>query len=95
MLILESRAYEKKVEKLIKGNYLLKSKIDKAKDLLLIDPFCIPLKTHKVITVKNAEKYSSYVTGNLRIIWRFEKDNNTIIFLVTIGGHSGKDKVYK
>lgn len=94
MLILESRAYKKKVKKLIKGNPLLRNRIDKTKDLLSVDPFYPSLRTHNVATLKNVLKFSSHVTGDLRIIWRFEKDNNTIIFLITIGGHSGKDKVY-
>lgn len=45
-------------------------------------------------------RFSSRVTGNLRIIWRYaEKEGSLkelqIISLVDVGGHSGAKKVYK
>jgi len=39
--------------------------------------------------------YSSKVTGDLRIIWNFDKNNNLFLILLDLGGHEGKNKVYK
>lgn len=57
-------------------------------------PFFVTLKTHKVSTKIWGTAYSSRVTNDLRVIWKFDKDKITIMFL-QIGGHSGKNSVYK
>jgi len=59
------------------------------------NPFSSPLKTHKANTRLHGVRFSSSISKNLWIIWDFGEDENTIILLLTIGGHSGKNKVYK
>lgn len=57
------------------------------------NPFFPTLKTHKVQVKGHGNHYSASVTTDISIIWDFVDD--TIILLITIGGHSGKSKVYK
>ncbi|HEC64789.1 MAG TPA: hypothetical protein ENI23_05825 [bacterium] len=70
----------------------------RSRDILLRisdNPFRISLRTHKVNTRFLGKAYSSRVTANLRITWRFVKDNPEEIIILDIGGHEGKHKVYK
>jgi len=76
-----------------KNNNLLSKKILMVHEKLSINPFLKELGTHKVSAVVGENRFSSRVTGDLRIIWEFE--NNTIILLLTLGGHPGSKKVYK
>jgi mRNA-degrading endonuclease YafQ of YafQ-DinJ toxin-antitoxin module len=87
--ILPSHTFKKKTAKLIKKDPSLRKKILKVTDQLALDPFHKGLKTHKANTVKYGLKYSSRVTGDLRIVWDF--DGEKIILLLTISGH----EVYK
>jgi len=60
-----------------------------------IDPFQDCLKSHKVNTKLNGIRWSSRVTGDIRIIWDFESGLVNVINIFNIGGHSGQSKVYK
>jgi mRNA-degrading endonuclease YafQ of YafQ-DinJ toxin-antitoxin module len=85
----------KKIKKLITKNPLLLDKIAKATDNLRIDPFYPSLKTHTVISKQFGEKYSSSITGDLRLIWHFDEqtDQVEIIEILDVGGHSGNGSV--
>jgi mRNA-degrading endonuclease YafQ of YafQ-DinJ toxin-antitoxin module len=53
------------------------------------------LKTHKIFMPNNTYRYSSSVTGDIRIIWNYDIDGIIqFIELIDIGGHSGKSGVY-
>lgn len=93
-IVKTSSLFERRYKKLTKGNKQLKKRVRKVVELLSKNPFSSNLNTHKV-NVKNftGEYYSSTVTGDIRIIWEFE--DKIIILIVNIGGHSGKNKVYK
>ena len=39
--------------------------------------------------------FSSRVTGNIRIVWDYSENEINVIDVFDIGGHEGKDKVYK
>jgi len=68
---------------------------DKIEDTLLElgnNPFKRSLRTHKVRTRDSGVAYSTRLTGDLRVIWKFEKGK--IILILAIGGHSGKHSVY-
>lgn len=80
---------------LSKENKELEKKIRKALHLLEQDPTYPSLKTHKVNSKNYGEKWSSWVTGAVRIIWDYDKENRLVIILLTIGSHSGTHKVYK
>jgi mRNA interferase YafQ len=91
-----SKLFEKKVKKLTTKNEELKMLILAKLELLALDPFNITLKSHKVHASKISQKvYSSSINGNIRIIWDFDNEEINIIELLSIGGHDGKDGVYK
>ena len=80
------------IQKLKKRDANVGKKIEKVLYKLAINPFEIGLKTHKVKTKMNGSVYSTRITGDLRIIWKFE--GGKIILVLAIGGHSGKHSVY-
>jgi hypothetical protein len=63
---------------------------------LRVNPFYPSLKSHKTTTKTAKGKcFSSRITGDIRIIWNYNKNEICAIDLINIGGHEGKDKVYK
>jgi len=88
-------SFEKPYKKLTQGNEQLKKNVRKVFKLLEIDPKYPSLHSHKVETPDFGERWSSRVTGDIRLIWDFDEDNNLIILVLDIGGHSGSGKVYK
>lgn len=82
-------------KKLVKGNPTLLKKFKKALAILSQDPFYSSLKTHKVETKKYQNVYSSLITGDVRVIWKFDKEVKTILLILETGTHSGANQVYK
>ncbi len=80
-------------KKYSKSNKQLEGKIDNAIAALLENPFSPSLRTHLVNTRSYGKKYSSRITGDLRLIWDFSESRISILALA-IGGHSGKKGVY-
>ena len=93
--IIRSNQFKYIFKKLIKNNILLDKKIIFIIYLISINPKDKGLKSHKINSFKGKTAWSSRVNGDLRIIWNYGKENTTEIHLLKIGGHSGKDKVYK
>jgi mRNA-degrading endonuclease YafQ of YafQ-DinJ toxin-antitoxin module len=84
--------FKRAYKKYIKNNSLIEEKIKSAIKALSKDPFYSGLKTHKITSRLYGIKYSSRVTGDLRIIWDFE--GSTLIICYALGGHDGGG-VYK
>lgn len=82
-------------DKVIGENLIIKKKLRKTLEKLTIDPSHPSLKSHKVNTQDYGIRWSSWVTGDIRIIWDYHNKDRLILILLTIGGHSGKHKVYK
>jgi addiction module RelE/StbE family toxin len=82
-------------KKLTKKNNLLIKKFSKALKLLSENPLHNSLKSHKVDTINNEDVFSSWVTGDIRIIWLYNKEKKLVIVLLEAGSHSGSNKVYK
>ncbi len=80
---------------LIKGNKKFEKRADKALRLLKSNPFYPSLKSHKVNTRNFGEKWSSWITSDIRIIWDFNKAEAQIILLFAIAKHSGSHREYK
>ncbi len=59
----------------------------------MLDPYYPSLKTHKVDITNFGVVYSSRVTGDIRIVWKYL--NRDTIVILTTGGHDGKSSVYK
>lgn len=88
-------SFEPTYKALIKGNEELEKRTEKALRLLKNDPFYPSLKSHKVNTRSFGEKWSSFITSDLRIIWDFDKEEKLIILLFAITKHSGSHREYK
>lgn len=89
-----SDTFKVRVEKLTAKDLPLKKKTIKALTILTSNPKHRSLRSHKVTTKDFGEKWSSWVTGDIRIIWDYHPAENQVIQVFSIGGHSGKDKVY-
>jgi mRNA-degrading endonuclease YafQ of YafQ-DinJ toxin-antitoxin module len=87
--------FAKKYKKLITKDANLKVRIDSVLERLGQDPKDPKLDSHKVKTPKFGQCFSSIITGDLRLIWSHNENNEVeIIDLLDIGGHSGGGKVY-
>lgn len=82
-------------KKLIKKTPLLKKKFTKVLKLLADNPKHGSLKSHKVDTLNNRDVWSSWVTGDVRVIWMYDEEQKMIIILLETGTHSGSNRVYK
>ncbi len=80
---------------IIKNNQELEKRTEKSLRLLKNDPFYPSLKSHKVNTRSFGERWSSRITGDLRIIWDFDEAKKQIILLFAITKHSGAHREYK
>ncbi len=93
--IAATKPFDRQYQKLIKKNKELIQNFIDVVEKLRINPFQSTLKTHKVMSRKYGEAYSSSITGDLRLIWCFDNEQILIIILLDIGSHSESRKVYK
>ncbi len=88
-----TKNFQKSLEKIVKKDPNIKNRIDKTLRILLVNPYYPSLNTH--VINQNEFQYdkvlSSRVTGDVRILWAFDHDENLVIILLKIGGH---DQVY-
>ena len=85
--------YERDFKKIARKDKSLALKILDVSEELSVNPFSIGLRTHMVRISSLGRVYSSKVSGDIRILWTLEEED--IILLHRIGGHSGSSKVYK
>ena len=90
-----SLSYKDSLDRFVKTDRILKKRLMTALKKLSLDPAHPSLKSHKVNTSKYGVQWSSRVTGDIRIIWKYGTSERLIIILLDIGGHSGSRKVYK
>ena len=88
-----SKVFFRIYDKLISRNSHLEKKYSKCLTQLVFDPYYPSLKTHKVDITNVGVVYSSRVTGDIRIIWKYL--NRDTIIILTTGGHEGKSSVYR
>ena len=81
--------FRRKYAKLVRKNRQLEQQIDEVLDRLAADPRDTKLSSHKVTAWDGKSAFSSTVTGDLRIIWRYSQAELEMIDLIDIGGHSG------
>ncbi len=86
--------FDRSYKKLSKKNSSLTLIIRNIVKKIRRDPFDECLHTHKVMSRNHGLVYSSRVTKDLRILW-IEQSKGMVILLLDMGGHSGKNKVYK
>jgi len=82
-------------KKLAGNNETLNKRIKVTLQKLALNPAHPSLQSHKVNTRNYGIRWSSWVTGDLRIIWDYDTEQRLVIILLDIGTHSGTDKVYK
>lgn len=82
-------------KKVVGENEVLNKRIKTALQKLSINPAHPSLRSHKIITPDYGERWSSWISGDIRVIWDYDKQERLIILLLDIGGHSGSHKVYK
>ena len=90
-----TRSYENSFHKLVSDNESLKKRVMVALQKLSLHPAHPSLNSHKVNTPDHGIRWSSRVTGDMRIIWDYDKEERLVILLLDIGSHSGGHKVYK
>ena len=93
--LLTTKEFDKTYTIITKGNKKLQKHVQKVFKLLRLDPFYPSLKTHRANTNNYGLKWSSWVTGDIRIVWDYDTENRLVIILLDIGKHSGTHKVYK
>lgn len=81
--------------KLVGNDEQLKKRLKTALQKLAMNPTHPSLKSHKVNTKDYGIQWSSWVTGDMRVIWDYVTSERLVILLLDIGGHSGTHKVYK
>lgn len=87
--------FDKSYSKVTKGDKILGKRIQKTLILLKENPEYPSLKSHKVYTKSFGRCWSSWVTGDIRIIWNFDEENRLLILLLAVAEHSGTHKEYK
>lgn len=94
-ILLYTKTFDKSYSEIITGDQEKEKRTQKALNLLRLDPFYPSLKSHKVATRNFGEKWSSWITGDLRIIWDFDTEQRLTILLLAITEHSGTHREYK
>ena len=69
--------------------------MDSVLERLAADPRDPTLRSHKVTAWDGRVAFSVEVTGDLRIIWRYNEGEADLLDLIDLGGHSGAGKVYR
>jgi mRNA-degrading endonuclease YafQ of YafQ-DinJ toxin-antitoxin module len=94
--IFQTQHFLRKAHKLLRKNPQLDAKLSQSIHSMEHDPFNASLKTHAVIAhLDGRSAMSSFVTKDLRIIWRLSNGHIRFINLLDLGGHSGGGKVYR
>jgi len=80
---------------IVKGDQEKEKRTKKTLNLLRQEPFYPSLKSHRVNTRTFGKRWSSWITGDIRIIWDFDQKENMIIIIFAIVSHSGTHREYK
>jgi mRNA interferase YafQ len=86
--------FSRKLKRLLRKTPALEKTVRATLTLLANNPATPKLRTHKVV-IEGERVFSSSVTDDLRVIWRYRENGLEIIDLLDIGGHEGGKKVYR
>lgn len=89
--IRQTTQYIRDVKKLRKNNEAI-SRLKKVIKTLMNNPYNQTLRTHLVNIPTLGKVNSSRVTGDIRILWVIDKEDNLVIITLRLQGH---DTVYK
>lgn len=93
--LIQTKPFAKAYQQLVAKNRILRTKVDSVLEALSEDPHQPKLRTHKVNLSEVGVVYSSRITGDLRVLWEYQKNSEVLILLLKLGGHSGQRGVYK
>ena len=82
-------------KKLAGNNDALNKRIKVTLQKLALNPAHPSLQSHKVNTRNYGIRWSSWVTGDLRIIWDYDGEQRLVLIVLDISTHSEAYKVYK
>jgi len=85
----------RKYRKITKKDKNLKLIIANKLTVLGDNPFNKSLKSHKANSKHYGICWSSRITGDIRVIWDFDRNKKLIILVISLGTHSGRNKIYK
>lgn len=94
-ILIYTKTFDDSYSEILKGGQKKQKIAEKTLNLLQLNPFYPSLKSHKVNTRNFGTKWSSWITGDLRIIWDFDEEQRLTILLLTITKHSGTHREYK
>ena len=86
--------YETSRDKVIGSEEILKKRLRNTLEKLRLNPANPSLNSHRINTDWGV-KWSSWITGDMRLIWDYNTEQRLVIILVAVGTHSGTHKVYK
>lgn len=81
-------------DKVVGVDEILKKRLRVTLEKLTTNPTHPSLNSHKVNT-DYGFLWSSWITGDVRVIWDYDKEQRLVIILIGVGKHSGSHKVYK
>ena len=95
-IIRATQKFDRRMQKIKAKDQKLYRRIVETIKLLQQNPRHPQLETHKAEGPLLGRVFSSKVTQDIRIRWDYDKEKGaTVILLLTVGGHSGKYKIYK
>ena len=80
---------------IVKGDLEKEKRTKKALNFLRQEPFYPSLKSHKANTRSFGLRWSSWISGDLRIIWDFDAEEKMRIIIFAIVTHTGAHREYK
>lgn len=86
--------FVKSYKKNIKGNPILEKQFLKTLKLLKIDPQYPSLQSHKVDMIGQNDVWVSRVSGDVRIAWFYDVDEQLVINCIKLGTHGGANQIY-
>lgn len=93
--LIATEPFKKTSEKIVGNDEILKKRLKTTLQKLALNPSHPSLQSHRVNTQNYGIKWSSWVTGDTRIIWDYDSEQRLVIIILDIGSHSGAQKVYK
>ena len=87
--------FTRKYKKLVRRDAQLEARFRQVFEKLAANPRDPAIGSHKVTAWDGKPAFSTEVTGDLRITWRYSTTEVEVIDLVDTGGHSGAKKVYR
>lgn len=94
-LLVVTEPFKDTQEKIIGNDEVLKKRLKTTLQKLSLNPTHPSLNSHKVNTPNYGVRWSSWVTGDIRIIWDYDTEERLVILLLDIGKHTDTHKAYK